>query len=119
MKSPVLLVEDDAEMRDDLAFLLQHRGFNVVTAANGREALDRMRAEGPPALLLLDLMMPVMDGWTLCAELKKDPALKDVPVVLLSGAGDLRAEAALLDVAAYLKKPIDLEKLYSIVARHC
>lgn len=115
----VLLVEDDDDMRQDLAFLIAHRGHRVETAANGQEALDKLEKLGPPCIIILDLMMPVMDGWQTRAELLRRPTLSAVPVILLSGIADIQNEARSLQALAYLTKPIDLPRLYEMVSAHC
>lgn len=115
----VLLVEDDPDIREDLAFLLEHQGYAVVTAEHGLDALRKLQGQPPPCLILLDLMMPVMDGWTLCAELRKDPRLSQVPVVLLSGAADLQHHGDTLAATACLTKPVELTRIYDLVDTHC
>lgn len=115
----VLLVEDDPDMRQDLAFLIEHRGHTVQTAAHGKEALDKLAEHGAPCLILLDLMMPVMDGWELRAELLGDPDLAGIPVVLLSGVADVQQEARSLQAVDYLTKPIDFQRLYQLVDKLC
>ena len=111
----VLLVEDDADVREDLAFLIEMRGYRALAAANGAEALEALRRSERPRLILLDLMMPVMDGWAFRAEMLRDPRLADIPVVLLSGAVDVRDEAASLQAAGVLTKPIDLDRLFAFL----
>ncbi len=119
MTASVLIVEDDVDLRQDLAFLIEARGHEVTTAANGQEALERLAELGRPCMILLDLMMPVMDGWQLRSELLKDPDLSDVPIVLLSGIADIQEEARSLRATDFVTKPIDLEKLYQLVAKYC
>jgi CheY-like chemotaxis protein len=112
----ILIVEDDADVREDLADLLRHKGYEVTTAANGRDAHDGIQGlAGRPDLILLDLMMPVMDGWQFRALQLQDPALATIPVVILSGAGDVRREAAALGAAGYVKKPFKLNVLLSAI----
>src|SRR5262245_43368027 len=85
----VLVVADSIDTRDSLAFLLRRvGGYQVSTAADGQEALDRLRAGPRPGLILLDLLMPAMDGWEFCRRLRQDPALASIPVVVVSGVGD-------------------------------
>lgn len=115
----VFLIEDDPDMREDLAFLLKHKGYEVQTAEHGQEALDKLGALDRPCMIILDLMMPVMDGWELRAELLGDPDLSQVPVVLLSGIADIQEEARSLDAVGYLTKPVDLNKLYRLVGDNC
>jgi CheY-like chemotaxis protein len=83
----LLLVEDEAAIREPLGEVLQEEGFEVVTATNGREALDVLRHGPRPSAILLDLMMPVMDGWDFRHEQLTDPMLRDIRVLVLSAAG--------------------------------
>ncbi len=115
----ILIVEDDADIREDLAALLKEEGYSVATATNGLEALERLRSDPLPCVILLDLMMPVMSGWDFRAKQLADPTLASVPVVLLSAATDLRRHAEQLKVADYLAKPIQLDRLFKTVERHC
>lgn len=115
----VLVVDDQAEIRETLAEILEDEGYHVATAANGREALSCLHTEGDCSLILMDLMMPVMDGWELAAELERDPATAGIPVVVVSGAGDIPRTAATLRATDYLEKPLDLNRLLSLVHRHC
>jgi len=120
MAGLILLVEDDGDIREDLADILRDQGYEVVTTANGQEACDWLRTAGTlPHCILLDLMMPIMDGWHFRAEQLKDVALARIPVVILSGAGDVRKEAAALGVAGYVMKPFKLDALLSVVRRMC
>ncbi|HWX35745.1 MAG TPA: response regulator, partial [Steroidobacteraceae bacterium] len=89
MNAKILVVEDERGQREALAEVLSRLGYEVQCAANGSEALELMRhSESLPGLILLDLMMPVMDGWEFRAQQRKDRALADVPVVVLSALGD-------------------------------
>lgn len=119
MHGAILLVEDDEDMRESLRLILERRGFEVQTAAHGQEALACIDRARPPCLILLDLMMPVMDGWAVCAHLRADPDLARVPVVLLSGVADLGRESADLHATDYLTKPLDLARLHRIVSEYC
>jgi CheY-like chemotaxis protein len=114
----VMLVEDNEDIREMMALALQLVGIGVVTAPNGREALAILRAcQTPPCLILLDLMMPVMDGWQLGAALKQDPRLASVPVIVVSALTE--EMAARLAPAEYLPKPVDIDKLVEVVCEHC
>jgi CheY-like chemotaxis protein len=114
---PVLIVEDDADLREMMAQLLTLEGFQAETAANGRDALEYLRRGDPPDVILLDLMMPVMDGWEFRRRQREDPALAKVPVVVLSALDATRAVD--LDEAAFLKKPLDFDRLLQLVRRYC
>jgi DNA-binding response OmpR family regulator len=115
---PVLIVEDDEDLREMMAQLLTLEGFDAATVANGREALDYLRHNSTvPDVILLDLMMPVMDGWEFRRRQKADPALAPVPVIVLSALD--QARAANLDATAFLKKPLDFDRLLTLVRTHC
>jgi signal transduction histidine kinase len=111
----LLVVEDDADIREALDGLLSMEGFRVKGCSNGREALDWLRVAGKPDLILLDLMMPVMDGWQFRVAQKDDPELATIPVLALSA--DATAKAAAIDADAYLKKPVDYETLIDTIDR--
>lgn len=101
----VLVVDDDEDVRDSVATILRDEGYHVETAANGKEALEKLERIPPPGAVLLDLMMPVMNGWsTLEALRKRGPA---PPVVVVSAA--VRPPPP--GIAAYLRKPIDVDVL--------
>ena len=114
---PVLIVEDDADLRDMMAQLLTLEGFNAATVANGREALEYLRNVARPDVILLDLMMPVMDGWEFRRRQQADPAMSDVPVIVLSALD--QARAADVNANAFLKKPLDFDRLLALVRAYC
>jgi CheY-like chemotaxis protein len=114
----LLLVDDDQELRELLAVTLRERGFSVVTAGNGQEALDRLRSAALPAAVLLDLNMPTMNGWQFCAAKKADAALKALPVIVLSAAANKDpASPYYLDVDEVVIKPIAIEPLLLAIER--
>lgn len=115
----VLIVEDDEDLREDLAFVLERRGYRVASAAHGAEALERLEELDTPCLVLLDLMMPIMDGWALRSELLADPGRSSIPIVLLSARDDVAEEAERLQAVDYVGKPVDLAKLNSLVDAYC
>lgn len=117
--SHILLVEDDPDMRDALAVLLEYQGYRVTTACNGREGLECLGRMERPCLILLDLMMPVMDGWSFRSELLRRPQLADIPVVVLSGVDDPEDAARRLQCSDHLAKPFAPERLYRVVREHC
>src|SRR4051794_12053611 len=99
----VLLVEDESETREALREILAMNGYAVRTAANGREALDLLRAGEAPDVIVFDLRMPVMDGWSFRAQLKLEPRFARTPVIAMSADGT--AQAAAIDAAQFLSKP--------------
>jgi len=114
---PVLIVEDDADLREMMAQLLTLEGFNAATVSNGREALQYLEGGEAPELILLDLMMPVMDGWEFRRRQKADPEMSRVPVIVLSALEQGRAAG--LDPEAFLKKPLDFDRLLQLVRHYC
>jgi CheY-like chemotaxis protein len=115
----VLVVDDDEDIAQGLAEFLGDEGFNVVTAADGRAALDHLRRGLRPCTILLDLMMPRMNGWEFRHEQLQDTALKEIPIVVVTAAGlDAAAKAQLGDVD-YETKPPSLPRLLAAVRRHC
>lgn len=115
----VLVVEDDADTRTTLCRLLELEGRRAIGAANGLEALERLDRERQslPCLVLLDLIMPRMDGWELFDRLKADPDLARLPVVVVTA---VRSGSRAVPAAdAVLAKPIDVDALLEIVGRHC
>jgi CheY-like chemotaxis protein len=112
MKSRVLLVEDDPDVRSTLADILSLEGFDVEATEDGDTALELLRAGRRPDVILLDLMMPRMNGWQFRASQETDPELARIPVVVLSAQGSLAPEQeAKLHAAAFLKKPIEVPQL--------
>jgi len=114
---PVLIVEDDADLREMMAQLLSLEGFLAETAPNGRDALQYLERGDRPDVILLDLMMPVMDGWEFRRRQVADPTIATVPVVVLSAVDPSRAGD--LGGAAFLKKPLDFDQLLELVRRFC
>jgi signal transduction histidine kinase/CheY-like chemotaxis protein len=112
----VLVIDDDAASRDLLARLLAREGLRVLSAVSGAEGL-RLAREHRPRLITLDLLMPGMDGWSVLAELKADPELADIPVVVVSIADD-PARGYALGASDYLTKPFDRERIAEVVQRH-
>jgi CheY-like chemotaxis protein len=116
----VLVVDDEADLRETLHMVLQLEGYRVVTARDGAEALARLRDGGVfPCLILLDIMMPRMNGVQFRQEQMSDPALRDIPVVVLTGGSEaVLSKAAALGLEA-LRKPVKLDALLSAVGRFC
>ena len=113
----ILIVEDDLDVREALTQVLEFEGYSVDGATNGQEALDRLRAGNLPSLILLDLMMPVMDGLQFRAAQMRDPSLAGIPVIVISADGKVDQKVASLGVAGYMKKPLDVDSLLELIAR--
>ncbi len=118
MPASVLVVDDDVGTREALRCLLESEGYGVIEVANGQEALAALRlGVGGVCLVLLDLMMPTMDGWTFMAERARDPALVSVPVLVISSVTPQATR--LLDAVACVRKPVDPDALMELVQRYC
>jgi CheY-like chemotaxis protein len=115
----VLVVEDDDIIRESLVDFLGDNGFAAFGAVHGREALDKLHTGPAPCLIVLDLMMPVMDGQTFREQQLQDPALSGIPTVVMSAHRDVQHLAQVVSAAAYLKKPLKLNQLLELVQRHC
>lgn len=114
----LLVVDDDLDIRDALQDAFELEGYSVLLAADGLEALAHLRQQGSrPHLILLDLMMPRMDGFAFREALRHDTSLSDIPVVVASADLHLESAAKELDVAGCLRKPLDLNELLSTVKR--
>jgi len=116
----VLVVDDDTEIRETMIEVLEEAGYKAVGASNGAQALAQLRApEDGWCVVLLDLMMPVMDGRMFRAEQLQDPELSPIPVVIVSAMSDVDEAAEELQVAAHVTKPVPLRDLVQIVDRFC
>jgi len=113
----VLIIEDDPSLREVIAELLVDMGYEVGQARNGLEGLDEA-SHHRPDLILLDLMMPAMNGWQFRAAQKEDPSLADIPVIVMSAFEPADADEELEDVAARFPKPFDVMALLEGVRRH-
>ena len=116
----VLIVEDDYDTREMLGRFLELEGFAVQTAENGKRALEALRASDADStsLILLDLMMPVMDGWQFRQQQVRDPQLASIPVVVVTAAGP-RDAVPPIDAQGWLSKPVDLDRLLRTITPFC
>jgi CheY-like chemotaxis protein len=113
----VLLAEDDEDLREAMVDTLNDAGYSVEAVGNGRDALEWLEDNlAPPRVILLDLMMPVMDGWQFLDERQKNPKIAAVPVVVLSANGDFTRES---DTIGFMRKPVAVKALLALIARHC
>ena len=117
----VLVVEDDNDLRESLCQALRDNGFSVVSAANGQQALDTLKQGGSrPAVILLDLMMPVLNGWELRDALRDDPLLADIPQLVISAYMDEAEQHVLaLPPDDCIRKPFHIKVLLEAIERHC
>ncbi len=116
----VLVIDDDVNIRYTLVDALEDEGYRAVSASNGVEALEVLRVlPKPPCVILLDLMMPLMDGWEFRAQQRRDPVLSNIPLVVISAHRNVVEESSQVSASAYLKKPFHLEDLVATVGRFC
>ena len=113
---PILVVEDDHDVRDAMIEVLRAEGYETVPAVDGQEALGHLEAGLEPCLILLDLMMPRMNGWQFMEQQRVRESNAPIVVVSAYGTGD---EVRSAGVAAYMRKPVDVEQLLGLIARHC
>ena len=116
MSGTVFIVEDDPDTREMLGRFLELEGYEVETAANGKLALERLESDVRARVIVLDLMMPVMDGWQFRREQAQRARIADIPVIVVSAAG--RDWMSKIDANAYLSKPVDLDELLTCVTTH-
>jgi len=115
----ILIVEDDHDVAQSVAEVLQSSGYGTGIAANGREALDYLQRNTQTDLILLDMMMPVMDGWQFREEQRKLPALDSIPVVIVTADGNARGKAEAIQAAGLVSKPVTIDGLLNEVERIC
>ena len=113
----VLVIEDDDMVSDALVDIITDEGYRVATARNGREALDKLRWGLQPAVILLDMQMPLMTGWDFRAEQKRDPTLGHIPVIAMTAGRRWKEEDA--DCDARLTKPVSRDTLVELLRRYC
>jgi CheY-like chemotaxis protein len=114
-RGSILLVEDDEDIRAAMAELLESEGFEVAVASNGQEGLEVLAQMGAPCLVLLDLMMPVMNGEDFLRHVRRNPAMDSVPVIIVTASGRM----PLPGTQGILKKPFEISDLFATVAAHC
>lgn len=116
-RGTILVVEDDHDIRVGVRMLLEDEGFRVLTVTDGRSALELLeRAPEPPRLILLDLMLPVMDGWHFAKLVRKRPRLAGIPIVIMSAYEDPPPPEG---VVGFIKKPVNADLLLRLVAPYC
>lgn len=115
VKGTVLIVEDDRESREAIAELLELEGYSVVKTTNGQEALDALRVDPRPDLIIMDMIMPRVNGFRFRRLQRRDPALASIPVIITTAIG----RAAGVEANLILQKPIDVKALLSAVEQFC
>ncbi len=115
--SRILVVDDDPDIRNIIELAMRYEGIGVTVAENGAVALEKLRSDPTPSVILLDLMMPVMDGWTFARELSIDSRLKRIPVILMTAFDE--GERKLPESAALLRKPMSLQTIRDAVRNYC
>ncbi len=119
MSQQILVVEDDAALREALSQVLADEGYDLLSARDGLEAVNCLKKGNRPDVILLDLSMPVVNGWEFRMFQKRDPDLARIPVILITAGGYTREEVAWLEPSALLPKPLDLPFLLSAVRKFC
>ncbi len=113
----ILVVDDDDDIREVIQDVLASEGYLVDVARDGAEALSKLPGAAPPSLILLDMMMPNMDGETFLRAVRSKPQMADARVVVVSGSAGIRDRVNAMDVAACLVKPFELDELLGVVRR--
>jgi len=117
----LLLVDDDVDIRETCADILHDAGYRVIEASNGKEALAVLeaRTEHPPRIILLDLLMPVMDGFAFLAARENDSGLRKIPVVVMTAISEMNRSKIHHDLTRFLAKPFDMRDLLEVAEQYC
>ncbi len=116
MKKSILIVEDDEAIRSTMSDLLEMEGYTIYTSENGQEALNFLSAPpSMPDLILLDLMMPILDGFGFCEAKEKSAEIAQIPVIIMSADGNIRQKQTKTHALGYLKKPVDIDEVLKSV----
>lgn len=110
-----MIVDDEPDIRETLAEILRDEGMQVETAEDGADALEKLRGLAACRIILLDLMMPGMNGWQFRERQRQDPRLSRIPVLLLSGSAQLEEEASSLGALDCFTKPVELNRLIDLI----
>lgn len=116
-RASILVVEDDPDLRLVHSEILSHEGYPVMTAADGVEALELVERSGPPAVILLDLRMPRMNGWDFAERLRRRPRWRDIPLVVVAAHYRIADEAAAIGARAWLHKPVSIDDMLRVIER--
>jgi CheY-like chemotaxis protein len=119
MSHEILIVEDDPALREALSQVLADEGYGLASARDGLEAVNYLKKGNRPDVILLDLSMPVVNGWEFRMFQKRDPDLARIPVVLVTAGSYSREDVAWLEPSDLIHKPVDLARLLAVLRRHC
>ena len=119
MSRQVLIVEDDPALRETLTQVLADEGYDLLSACDGLEAVNCLKKGKRPDVILLDLSMPVVNGWEFRMFQMREPDLARIPVIIITAGGYTREEVAWLEPSALIPKPVDLPFLLSSIRKHC
>jgi CheY-like chemotaxis protein len=114
-KNTVLVVDDDPEILSATAQLLREEGYEPFTCKNGRDALEWLHEHEPPSVILLDVKMPLMDGWTMWQESRYVRGIRDIPVIIMTADTRMERKAELAGVAGFLQKPFDVDVMIEMI----
>ncbi len=118
-KKAVMVVEDDPMIRSSLIELLESEGYDVVGVENGQAALTHLRSVPDlPGVILLDVMMPIMDGWQFRSQQLGDSKISKIPVIVVTADGSARDKAAVMSAQGWVNKPFKIDDILDAVARH-
>lgn len=118
MTKRILVVEDDTSIRELLVELLESEGYQVASAINGLEGLKYLQSNNNPDLILIDLMMPVMDGYSFRTEQLKNPDWSKIPTVVMSAEANAKEKMKNFNITAFLSKPVELDTILKTVSRY-
>jgi CheY-like chemotaxis protein len=114
----VLVIDDNPAIRESIRVVLEGSGYQVTVAEDGQQGLDYLRGGLRPGVILLDLLMPVMDGWQFLREIRQDAELTLIPTVIITAADEAQAKEVARGAAGYLQKPVNLQDVASFVRRY-
>lgn len=117
-KKPILLVDDEPDLRECIADFLETEGYKVIQAENGKVALNLLKTGIKPSVVLLDYMMPIMDGKAFCEVFSKDSSINSIPVILLTAAKVTEETLKQMNLRDQLMKPIQIEKFLETIAKY-
>lgn len=119
-KPYIMVVEDSEDIRELLGVLYQSQGYEVLLASDGRDALTQLKNQADlPALILLDLMMPGMDGFEFKVEQDKDQRLAPIPVVIMTADANAKEKSQKIGARGYVRKPVELDTLLAVALKYC